>query len=95
MPSFSAKAFLKEGKGALVGGGVGVGGGGGGGGKKAPSPRNRPFPSAPPPPPPPPPRKEEKKKWVQCDACTKWRRVPTHIEIQSLPDVWHCHMASW
>lgn len=33
--------------------------------------------------------------WVQCDACSKWRRVPWHVEADSLPDPWHCDMNTW
>jgi hypothetical protein len=36
-------------------------------------------------------------KWVQCEApkCGKWRVVPPHIDIKSLPPKWFCHMNTW
>lgn len=37
----------------------------------------------------------EKVNWVQCNKCSKWRKVPGHISVESLPDVWQCSMNTW
>ncbi|KAG5190310.1 CW-type zinc finger-domain-containing protein, partial [Tribonema minus] len=36
-------------------------------------------------------------KWVQCEhkSCKKWRRLPPHVDISSLPDKWYCNMNTW
>lgn len=41
--------------------------------------------------------KEEQEEWVQCDQCTKWRRLPTssNICMEDLPDSWNCSMNTW
>ena len=45
--------------------------------------------------------KQEKEKaeqqWVQCEHqnCGKWRKVPAHIDPESLPDKWTCSMNHW
>jgi hypothetical protein len=32
-------------------------------------------------------------KWVQCENCAKWRRLPDHVDIKALSDkMWYCHM---
>eukprot|EP01038_Epipyxis_sp_PR26KG_P004388 gene4388-6204_t len=33
--------------------------------------------------------------WVQCDLCHKWRRIPYHIDPESLVDTWNCTMNTW
>mmetsp|Transcript_31665 Transcript_31665/g.40598 ORF Transcript_31665/g.40598 Transcript_31665/m.40598 type:complete len:942 (-) Transcript_31665:111-2936(-) len=33
--------------------------------------------------------------WVQCDACTKWRRVPNSVDLELLPEKWYCRMNKW
>jgi [histone H3]-lysine4 N-trimethyltransferase ATXR3 len=33
--------------------------------------------------------------WVQCEECLKWRRVPFHVVLDDLPDVWYCRMNFW
>ena len=33
--------------------------------------------------------------WVQCDKCSKWRRVPFDVDVDQLPKVWYCHMNTW
>jgi hypothetical protein len=35
--------------------------------------------------------------WVQCERrnCKKWRKVPAHISMKSLPEKWYCEMNSW
>lgn len=33
--------------------------------------------------------------WVQCDKCSKWRRVPVDVDVDQLPKVWYCHMNTW
>ncbi|XP_071956217.1 MORC family CW-type zinc finger protein 3-like isoform X2 [Antedon mediterranea] len=30
--------------------------------------------------------------WVQCDYCSKWRKLPDSVSNDSLPDVWSCSM---
>lgn len=34
-------------------------------------------------------------KWAQCDACAKWRRLPSHIVLRNLPARWTCDMNVW
>ena len=34
-------------------------------------------------------------KWAQCDACGKWRRLPSHIVLRKLPARWTCDMNVW
>ena len=34
-------------------------------------------------------------KWVQCEKCEKWRRLPPQISAEDLPEVWHCNMNTW
>jgi hypothetical protein len=33
--------------------------------------------------------------WVECEKCSKWRRLPNHISADSIPDVWECSMTTW
>eukprot|EP01038_Epipyxis_sp_PR26KG_P006089 gene6089-8391_t len=33
--------------------------------------------------------------WVQCNRCSKWRKVPETIKTESLPDIWVCAMNTW
>jgi len=35
---------------------------------------------------------EDDNNWVQCDQCKKWRIIPNHIKISSLPERWYCHL---
>lgn len=37
----------------------------------------------------------EKVNWVQCNKCTKWRKAPGAVDVDSLPDVWQCSMNTW
>lgn len=30
--------------------------------------------------------------WVQCDKCSKWRRLPPTVDLNKLPSKWYCHM---
>lgn len=42
--------------------------------------------------------KEEEQDWVQCDSCTKWRKLPSRkdpLHPGTLPDKWICSMNSW
>jgi len=32
------------------------------------------------------------RKWVQCDACSRWRTYPPHV---ALPDEWTCALNTW
>ncbi|KAH9126133.1 hypothetical protein LEN26_009413, partial [Aphanomyces euteiches] len=45
------------------------------------------------------PRDDEptEEKWVQCEnkSCGKWRVVPPHIDIASLPLKWYCSLNTW
>ena len=40
---------------------------------------------------------DENDQWVQCEHrnCQKWRRVPAHIDIKTLPEIWYCEMNTW
>lgn len=33
--------------------------------------------------------------WVQCEKCEKWRKLPSHISADELPEVWYCSMNTW
>jgi hypothetical protein len=33
--------------------------------------------------------------WVQCDKCTKWRKLPLNVSAASLPDEWYCSLNIW
>lgn len=33
--------------------------------------------------------------WVQCEKCLKWRRVPFHVNVDSLPEQWYCEQNTW
>jgi hypothetical protein len=35
------------------------------------------------------------RQWVQCDSCGKWRILPSHIKISSLPKHWYCHLNTY
>jgi hypothetical protein len=35
---------------------------------------------------------EEERVWVQCNRCDKWRSLPSHVDTNSLPDIWTCSM---
>lgn len=37
----------------------------------------------------------EKVDWVQCNKCEKWRKVPGHINVTELPEVWYCSLNKW
>lgn len=37
----------------------------------------------------------EKVDWVQCNKCEKWRKVPAHINVAELPEVWYCSLNKW
>ncbi len=37
----------------------------------------------------------EKVDWVQCNKCEKWRKVPGHINITELPEIWYCSLNKW
>ncbi len=34
-------------------------------------------------------------KWVQCDTCQTWRRIPGHVDMSKLPEKWYCAMNEW
>ena len=42
-------------------------------------------------------KEKTEQQWVQCEHqhCGKWRKVPTHIDPESLPDKWTCSMNHW
>lgn len=33
--------------------------------------------------------------WVQCNKCKKWRKVPSHIDVDGLPEKWYCSLNYW
>ena len=33
--------------------------------------------------------------WVMCEKCEKWRKLPSHISADDLPDTWYCTMNTW
>jgi hypothetical protein len=33
--------------------------------------------------------------WVQCESCSKWRKLPADVSADELPDVWVCSMNTW
>lgn len=35
--------------------------------------------------------------WVQCERknCKKWRKLPGHVELSTLPEKWYCEMNQW
>jgi len=33
--------------------------------------------------------------WVQCEECSKWRKLAPHISADDLPDVWTCNLNTW
>ena len=42
--------------------------------------------------------KEDQEDWVQCDNCSKWRRLPIRAHAHyphELPDRWICSMNKW
>lgn len=38
---------------------------------------------------------EANTQWVQCELCLQWRRLPWHVDIESLSDNWQCHENTW
>jgi hypothetical protein len=32
---------------------------------------------------------KDEEKWVQCEGCEKWRRLPAHVDVSALPDKWY------
>ena len=34
-------------------------------------------------------------KWVACDGCGKWRKLPQHVDVDKLPSEWFCRMNEW
>lgn len=37
----------------------------------------------------------DKVDWVQCNKCSKWRKVPGNINVEDLPEVWFCYLNTW
>mmetsp|Transcript_21182 Transcript_21182/g.29142 ORF Transcript_21182/g.29142 Transcript_21182/m.29142 type:complete len:267 (+) Transcript_21182:23-823(+) len=35
---------------------------------------------------------DDDKFWVQCNICEKWRSLPSHIDLNTLPEVWSCEL---
>ena len=33
--------------------------------------------------------------WIQCDLCSKWRRLAWHVNADALPEQWDCSMNTW
>jgi hypothetical protein len=40
-------------------------------------------------------RKTDADEWVECVKCSKWRRLPSHVAYDSLPEEWECFMTNW
>jgi len=38
---------------------------------------------------------EQPTDWVQCETCLKWRRLPWHVDVESLEAPWECSFATW
>ena len=38
---------------------------------------------------------EEERVWVQCNACEKWRSLPSNVDPSSLPDIWNCSLNTY
>lgn len=34
-------------------------------------------------------------RWICCDVCNKWRRVPGHVPLPSDDEEWRCELNSW
>lgn len=34
--------------------------------------------------------KEDDRVWVQCNACDKWRSLPSTVDASKLPEIWNC-----
>ncbi len=34
-------------------------------------------------------------KWVQCNECEKWRKIPGDVDVDALPEQWFCSMNRW
>ncbi len=34
-------------------------------------------------------------KWVQCDECEKWRKIPGDVNVDALPEQWSCSLNEW
>jgi len=37
----------------------------------------------------------KREQWVQCDRCSKWRRLQGRVSMEELPSVWYCSMNRW
>eukprot|EP00547_Thalassionema_nitzschioides_P000018 CAMPEP_0194207136 /NCGR_PEP_ID=MMETSP0156-20130528/5976_1 /TAXON_ID=33649 /ORGANISM="Thalassionema nitzschioides, Strain L26-B" /LENGTH=1361 /DNA_ID=CAMNT_0038933839 /DNA_START=99 /DNA_END=4184 /DNA_ORIENTATION=- len=35
---------------------------------------------------------DEDNQWVQCDKCSKWRVLPSAVDVEKLPNQWYCEM---
>ena len=33
--------------------------------------------------------------WAQCNECGKWRRLPSDVDAEALPEPWVCALATW
>jgi hypothetical protein len=33
--------------------------------------------------------------WVACDSCSKWRKIPSFVNTDALPEQWYCEMNIW
>lgn len=34
-------------------------------------------------------------KWVLCETCNQWRKVPPDVDLDKLPEKWYCSMNKW
>jgi len=38
---------------------------------------------------------QQENKWVMCETCQQWRKLPSHVDTSTLPDKWYCSMNKW
>jgi len=38
---------------------------------------------------------QQENKWVMCETCQQWRKLPSFVDTTTLPDKWYCHMNKW
>ena len=38
---------------------------------------------------------KDEDKWACCESCEKWRRLPSHVDVDALPEKWYCRMNHW
>ena len=38
---------------------------------------------------------DDEKVWVQCNACNKWRSLPSIVDVGELPEIWNCALNTY